>query len=284
MSTPHRLTGLSAIAARYDAVLCDVWGVLHNGVAAHHGVVDALRRFQDHGPVVLVTNAPRPSGPIVQQLAELGIPRDAYTDIVSSGDVVRAHLINTNAQRAYHIGPERDLPIYEGTEVVLVDHPAEAEAIVIAGMRDDDNEKVEEYREELTAVRDSARPVICANPDIIVERGGELIPCAGALAQLLEQLGGTVEHLGKPWPPIYARAIAAANAATDGVSRVLSIGDAFATDIIGANQNSFDALLITGGIHAAEFGHVAEPDAALVAGRLASESLEAHYFAPRLVW
>lgn len=278
------IAGLSAIADDYDALLCDVWGVLHNGVRAHPGAAEALARFRDRGPVVLVTNAPRPSGPVVEQLEFLGIPRDAYDAIVSSGDVVRAHLLERGVGRVYHIGMDRDLPLYEGTAIRAVDAPEEAEMVVIAGPRDDGNGPAEAYREEMARIVALGLPVACANPDIVVERGGELLLCAGALAQLAEELGGTVLQFGKPHAPIYERALGEVRARAPGARRALVVGDGLPTDITGANRHGFDALFITDGIHADELGVRGEPDPARVAARLAAEKLEAAHFATRLTW
>jgi len=278
------INGLSAIADDYDALLCDVWGVLHNGVRAHPGAAEALSRFRAIGPVVLMTNAPRPSGPVVEQLEALGIARDAYDAIVSSGDVVRAHLMDTAVRRVWHIGMDRDLPLYEGLDITLADTPAAAEIVVLAGLRDDGAETAEDYREELSGLVALGLPMACANPDIVVERGGELLPCAGALALLAEELGGTVLQFGKPHAPIYERALQEVRQRAPSARRALVVGDGLPTDITGANRQGFDALFITDGIHAEEIGVRGAPDPARVAARLAAEELTAAHFAPRLTW
>jgi len=282
---PHEpITGLSAIAAGYDALLCDVWGVLHNGVRAHEGAAEALSRFRTHGPVILITNAPRPSGPVVEQLDSFGIPREAYDAIVSSGDVVRAWLVGEGVRRVYHIGMERDLPLYEGTDIVVVDAPEEAELAVIAGPRDDMRESAEDYRDELSRLVALGLRLACANPDIVVERGGVLLPCAGALGLLAEELGGTVLQFGKPHAPIYEKALGEVRKRAPEARRALVVGDGLPTDITGANRHGFDALFITDGIHAEEVGVRGAPDPVRVAALLEARALMARHVATRLVW
>lgn len=278
------IPGLSAIAAAYDALLCDVWGVLHNGVAVHEGAAEALARFRAHGPVVLVTNAPRPSATVVAQLNSFGVPREAYDAIVSSGDVVRAFLLRQDYRRVYHIGMDRDLPLYGDTDIAVVERPEEAEIVVIAGPRDDLNETAEDYREELTRLVSLGLPLTCANPDIVVERGGTLLPCAGAIALLAEELGGDVLQFGKPHAPIYEVALGEVRKRAPDAKRALVVGDGLPTDITGANRHGFDALFITDGIHAEEVGERGTPDPVRVAALLEARQLMAKHVATRLVW
>ena len=281
---PQRLAGLSHIAERYDALLVDVWGVLHDGVNAHPGASEAMLRFRGRGPVVLMTNAPRPSPPVVDQLAEIGVPRDAFDAIVSSGDVVRASLVERGFEAVYHLGPDRDLPLYEGTGMRLTDRAEDAEAIVCAGLRNDDEDTPEDYRGQLADMVALGTPFVCANPDVIVERGGTMVYCAGALAAIYEEEGGRAEQFGKPHPPIYDAARRLIEERSPGAKRILIVGDGLATDITGANAQGVDALFVTGGIHAQEFGDTDAPDAEKVAAKLRAEGLTAAYFAPRLVW
>lgn len=280
---PQLLTGLSAIADDYDAVLCDVWGVLHNGLAAHTGAPDALRRFQARGPVVLMTNAPRPSTPVIAHLASLGIT-DGWDAIVSSGDVVRRLLIEDGVRSVYHIGHARDLPLYEGTGITVVETGERADMIVLAGLRDDDTETPEDYRDEMAALAASGMPALCANPDVVVERGEQLLYCAGALAKMLEDLGRPVVQVGKPHAPIYRVAMAEVHARAPDARRVLVIGDGLPTDIRGAVNEGIDALFITDGIHQAEVGTPGSPDPGKVTARLMADGLDVPYYAPRLVW
>ena len=280
---PHALPGLSAIADDYDAILCDVWGVLHDGVSAHPAASDALSRFRAGGTVVLMTNAPRPSDVVRRHLAQLGAGQDAYDGILSSGDVVIRTLAQKAARKIKHIGPDRDLGLYS-LEMTLVEDVAEADAVVIAGLRDDTVETPDDYRDEMAEIAASGTPVLCANPDIVVERGEELVWCAGALAKLVEESGRDVVWIGKPYRPAYDAARARIAEHAPDAARILVIGDGLPTDVRGAANEGYDCLFLTDGIHAAEVGGTGTPDPAMVADRLAQDGLDARYFAPRLIW
>jgi HAD superfamily hydrolase (TIGR01459 family) len=280
---PKQITGLNEIAGDYRALFCDVWGVLHNGVRAFPGTIDALSNYRREtgGTVVLVTNAPRPATAIADQLAAFGVPDDAYDSIVTSGDVTRAAVAARPGARVYHLGPERDLGYYDGLEVTLVG-AADAELISCTGLFDDTTETPEDYREQLSDFAGRGLPMVCANPDIVVERGDELVFCAGALARLYEELGGGVTLSGKPHPPIYEAAMA--NAGLSDRSQALAVGDGLPTDVRGACNAGIDVLFITGGIHSEDFGPVLEPDPEKVRARLAAEGLTARAFMPVLAW
>jgi HAD superfamily hydrolase (TIGR01459 family) len=284
MTAPRRITGLSEIAARYDVILSDVWGVIHNGRESFPEATGALARFQtERGPVVLISNAPRPHPPIVEQLAGLGVPRAAWSRLVTSGDATRALLAPRAPGPVWALGPERDAILYEGLGLALAE-PSDAAFICVTGPYDDDTETAEDYRARLTAARDRGLVLICANPDLVVQKGDRLIPCAGALAQLYAGLGGQVEMAGNPHAPIYDLSLAAAaEVRGDAVdrARVLCVGDGLATDVTGANAQGLDVLLITTGIHGAEFeGASAEA----IGGRLAERGLSANWTMPDLVW
>ncbi|WP_417666641.1 TIGR01459 family HAD-type hydrolase [Roseibium sp.] len=287
-STPLLVPGLRTLAPEYKGILCDVWGVLHNGIAAFEQAHQALATYRKEtgGKVVLITNAPRPHQPIREQLADLGVPIEAYDDIVTSGDVTREQLSANAGSHLYHIGPERDLSLYDGTGVVLSSEQ-EASIISCTGLFDDETETPEDYRDQLSAMAQRRLTMICANPDIVVERGDRLIWCAGALARLYEDLGGTVAISGKPHAPIYKAAVErlrALHGAPVDDADVLCIGDGLPTDIRGADSQALDVLFITGGIHATDFGPVDAPDEALIRRRLAEEGLQARAAVPRLVW
>ena len=191
------------LAAGYDAVLSDVWGVIHNGVVATPEPCDALMRFRAKGgTVALITNAPRPGAVVTRFLDKLNVPREAYDTIVSSGDVTRAVIAKRSGKNVFHIGPERDLGIFEGLDLRFV--PLEqADYVVCTGLTDDETETPESYRALLTKVRERKLFMICGNPDLVVERGDKLVYCAGAVADLYGELGGEVLYAGKPHPPIY---------------------------------------------------------------------------------
>jgi HAD superfamily hydrolase (TIGR01459 family) len=267
------ISGLSEIAGRYDVLLCDVWGVVHNGRESFPAACEALIQFQRrHGRVVLISNAPRPSKAIFGQLDDFGVPRQAWTDFVTSGDATRRLLAERAPGPAWAIGPERDGPLYEGLGLRFAG-PEDAAFIVCTGLIDDTVETAEDYRQALAAAARRRLTMICANPDRVVQRGVQLIYCAGALADVYAELGGEVVMAGKPCAPIYDLALA--DAADR--SRVLCVGDGIATDIAGANAQGLDCLFVLGGIHGAEAGEGA-------AVLLAREGAHAAYAAPALVW
>ncbi|MEO9526341.1 TIGR01459 family HAD-type hydrolase [Roseibium sp.] len=289
VSAPLLVDGLNALAPSYKGILCDVWGVLHNGVTAFEGAHKALRTYREEtgGKVVLITNAPRPAKQVGEMLASLGVPGEAYDDIVTSGDVTREVLVAQGSKTLLHIGPNRDQPLYWDLEATFTSNDDEAEAISCTGLVDDESETPDDYRERLQKLADRGLQMICANPDIVVERGDRLIWCAGALARLYEDLGGKVSILGKPHAPIYTAAMQRlAKLSGEDVARedVLAIGDGLPTDIRGAVSQDIDVLFITAGIHASDFGPSDTPDENLIRRRLAEEGLRARAALPRLWW
>ncbi|MFC7399376.1 TIGR01459 family HAD-type hydrolase [Chelatococcus sp. GCM10030263] len=262
------IAGLSSIADRYDVILCDIWGVLHDGIRAFPETGEALSRFRAQGgTVVLVSNAPRPGSDVLPLLDQLGARRDAYDDIVTSGDVTRRSITARPGEPLFHLGPERDEPLFGGLDCRRVPLE-EARYVVLTGLFDDDHETPEDYHDRLEAMRARKLPMICANPDLVVERGHRLVYCAGALAALYEARGGEVTYAGKPHRPIYEAALARAAAARQrpvDEARTLAIGDAIRTDITGARGVGLDALFVTRGIHAREFAdaHGAHDEMAL---------------------
>jgi HAD superfamily hydrolase (TIGR01459 family) len=257
LSRPLLVGGLQPLADRYDLILCDVWGVLHNGVKAYAGASDALTRFRAKGGrVVLVSNAPRPGASVGTQLDGFQVPRTAYDAIVTSGDLTRLAIQERIEKVVHHIGPPRDMPIYDGLNVRFgsID---EADYVVCSGFDNDEEETVEDYRPQLEAMRRRNLLMVCANPDLIVERGHMILPCAGTIALAYEEMGGEVFYAGKPHAPVYERALAvAAELSGHSISkeRVLAVGDAIRTDIAGAVGFGIDALMIARGIHAEELG------------------------------
>lgn len=278
----RRVAGLEELVGRYDALLCDVWGVLHNGVAAFPDAVDALLRFRRAGGVVvLITNAPRPSPSVRAQLARLGVPDEAYDGIVTSGDVTRSVLSAHAGAKLLHVGPDRDLPLYEGLDLVRASEE-EAELVSCTGLVDDTVESPQDYRPLFTWLVARKLTMVCANPDLVVERGGKLVYCAGALAGLYAELGGDTLVIGKPHAPIYDAA--KREIAEHGGRRILAVGDGLPTDIRGAVRNGIPALFVTGGIHAADFGPPGEPALDRIAARLAAEDLRVEAYIPALAW
>lgn len=260
------LPRFSEIADRYDLILCDVWGVLHDGRVGHRAAGEALvafRTLEGVRPrrVILVSNAPRPWSGVQKILDGYGVPREAYDAILTSGDLTHDLLAQRPGARIHHLGPERDAPIFEGLDVKLVG-PDDAERVVCTGLFDDTCETADDYRDVLAAFRARGVPMICANPDLVVERDKQLIPCAGLIAAAYEEIGGAVVYAGKPYRPIFDAALEKAAAldrgARPGTARVLMVGDALRTDIAGAAGAGIPSLLIARGIHAEELGVTAE--------------------------
>ena len=244
-------------------MLCDAWGVIHNGVELFPGAAEAMTRFREaRGPIIILTNAPRPSSIIPAQLDRLGLPRDAYDAIVTSGDATRAEIERRLPAPAFRIGPAKDDPLFEGLDIDFVSLE-EAKFIICTGLENDQREEPEQYRDLLAAAAARDLPMICANPDIIVNWGGRMIWCAGALAEIYAGLGGGVVYGGKPHAPIYRIAMTAIEKACGkpvAKSRVLAVGDGIKTDIAGANGEGVDALFVAGGggIYAGEADALSE--------------------------
>jgi HAD superfamily hydrolase (TIGR01459 family) len=282
------IDGLSALAGRYDALLCDVWGVIHNGRESFPAACQALARWRaEVGPVILISNSPRPSREVAIQLMSLGVPRAAGSELITSGDVTRRLLAERAPGPAYRIGPDRDLPLYDGLGLSFAPL-GEAAFIACTGPVDDDVETPEDYRALLTEAAARRLPMICANPDKVVQKGERLIYCGGALAELYQTLGGEAVMAGKPYAPIYDAALAkAAELAGAGLARrrVLAVGDGIATDIAGANAQGLDALFVAGGIHGAEAaGPGGRLDPVVAEALLAASGARAEYAIAALVW
>ena len=268
-AAPGLVAGLAELAPAYRGLLCDVWGVVHDGAKAHTSTTEALMSFRDGGgTVVLITNAPRPKADVVRQLDGLGVPRAAYDDVITSGDAARHLLQARPGVKLYHVGPERDLPIYFGLPVKFADE-ADCELVSCTGLFDDENETPQDYDESFADWQARGVPMLCVNPDIVVERGGETI------------------IVGKPYAPIYDTALSRFQEIAGSAvpkAAVLAIGDGIDTDIRGAFGQGIDVLFVTGGIHAAVFGPRESPDLAKVHAFLATAGLGARALTTRLVW
>ena len=255
---PDFIEHFEPLAQNYDVLLCDVWGVIHNGVAAFAPACDTLLHFRERGgTAILITNAPRPGASVARILDRLAVPRQAYDAITSSGDTTRGIVESRRGQSVFHLGPQRDVPIFAGLDLTFAPLDT-ADYVVCSGLFDDTVETPETYRDMLAAMRARSLFMVCANPDIMVERGDTLVYCAGALADAYVALGGDVLYCGKPHPPIYQAALAAAatarGAAAVPLKRVLAIGDSVRTDLKGASALGIDSLFVTSGIHAEEYG------------------------------
>jgi HAD superfamily hydrolase (TIGR01459 family) len=287
MLAPTLTDHFSTLAPRYDAVLCDVWGVVHNGVAAYADACDALACFRaGGGTVILISNAPRPREWVFRSLDRLSVPREAYDGLVTSGDVTRAFLTGHPGETVFLIGPERDHTIFDGLPVTLGALEA-ADYCVCTGLYEDERETPDNYGDILACMRARNLFMVCANPDLVVERGDKLVYCAGAIADRYAHLGGEVLYAGKPHPPIYEEAfalIAAARGATVPRARVLAIGDSVRTDLTGATRVGIDCLFVTAGIHAEELGGRHAPDPGALAVIFADAEAAPVAVMHRLVW
>jgi HAD superfamily hydrolase (TIGR01459 family) len=287
LALPTFTEHFEALAPRYDVVLCDVWGVVHNSIVAVPSACEALARFRAQGgTVVLITNAPRPGGVVLHQLEQLKVARDVYDGIVSSGDVTRGIIAGRPGERTFHIGPDRDLGIFAELEVRFGSAET-ADYVVCTGLFDDDDEAPEDYRPLLTTLRARNLFMICANPDLVVERGDRLIYCAGALADLYHSLGGEVLYAGKPHRPIYDDALTLAAKQRGhrvALDRTLAIGDSVRTDLKGAATLGVDCLFVTAGIHAEELGARDQPDAGALSAIFAAAGATPKAVMRQLAW
>ncbi len=290
------LRSLADLSGRYDAVFCDLWGCLHNGKTAFPAAVAALQGFRaTGGKVVLLTNSPRPKSSVIKQLDGMNVPRDAWDLIATSGDAAQMGMLSgAVGRKVHHIGAPKDetfftdfaddLAGYAATQPPITRVPLkEAEGIVCTGLFDDQTETPDDYRAALLLGKTLGLPMLCANPDIVVDMGDKRLYCAGALAQMYEQMGGTALYFGKPHPPIYdlARRRLAESGVTD--PQILCIGDGIRTDIQGGIGEGLDTLFITGGLEAERFGpDIEAPEAGLLLPWLEGEQLSPTYAMGRL--
>ncbi len=249
---------LADFSGSHDLLLCDIWGVIHNGLVHHAPAVDALRRFRRAGgTIILITNAPAPRAQVRRRLDRLDVPRDAYDGIATSGDVTIEMLIGAGCPPVFNIGPQGEIALYEaagrlGPRVPKLVRIEEAELAICVGL-DETGDEPADYDDQLRRLLARKLDLVCANPDIVVEVGDTLVYCAGAIAERYTAIGGSVIQAGKPHSPIYAMALAMAEAIRGPIARerVLAIGDAMHTDMRGAADQGIASLLITSGIHRA---------------------------------
>jgi len=267
MTTLRFAERLRDLTGHVDVVLSDIWGVVHNGLESFPEACEALHTYRSRGgTVILITNAPRPADSVQRQLRKLGVADETYDAIVSSGDLTRLYVAEHPGRKMFWLGPERDNSIYRGLDATIAPLE-EADYIVCTGLYDDETETAEDYRGMMLKARERKLTLVCANPDIVVERGDRLIYCAGAIAELYRELGGEVIFYGKPHRPIYERAMALAGERQGHQidrRRVLAIGDSVRTDLTGAREFGIDCLFVTRGIHAEEFEGLDQLDPASV--------------------
>lgn len=284
------INALAEVSADYDVLFCDLWGCLHNGVAAYPAAVAALRQFRaTGGQVVLLTNAPRPWKYVAAQLDRMGVPKDAWDVIVSSGDAAQdAMFSGAVGRKVWAIAMEKDEGFFTDIPAEHQNAPAiqrvpldQAEGIVCCGLFDDETETPEDYRNWLTDAQARGLKLLCANPDLIVDLGEKRLYCAGALAEFYEDLGGTSLYFGKPHAPIYDLARKRLGLAAD--ARILAIGDGIPTDVPGARMQGIDALFVSGGLAFDQFGDdIENPEAAMLDEWLSMRSEDPKYAIGRL--
>ena len=285
------LSGIAEIAERYDGLLLDLWGVLHDGKAPFPSVIDCLTRLKGAGKhLVVLSNAPRRAELVEARVSEIGIPRTLYDRLMSSGEETWQHLKQRGepfyaalGRVCYHIGPKRDDGALAGLDLRRVEDIGAAEFILNTGPWEW-NATVAMYEPLLQAARARDLPMVCANPDLVVVHGGDTVICAGSLAARYEAIGGRVAWNGKPFQPIYRTCFNLLEIADP--RRILAVGDSLRTDIAGANGAGIDSLLILGGIHGEELGVSpgVEPDAARLAAAVAAQGQRPTYAMAHFVW
>jgi HAD superfamily hydrolase (TIGR01459 family) len=267
------IQSLNELSHGYEAIYCDLWGCLHNGVSPFPAAVLALERFRDAGGLILLlTNSPRPKAAVISQLDDIGVARDLYHEVASSGDSARFALASgAYGQKVYHLGPERDLSFFDPADEPGLDGLSaiervpldQADSIVCTGLFDDSTETPQDYRATFLAAKNRNLKMLCANPDVMVDKGDTRIYCAGALAAAFGDMGGEVHYFGKPHAPIYDLARNRLTELTGIVideKRILCIGDGINTDIRGGIAENLDTLFISGGLAATETGTGTRPD------------------------
>ena len=286
MTKTKILISFSAVAPNYDLILCDVWGVIHNGRRAFDAACEALVKFREGGGrVVLITNAPVPKARVIRYFDPLGVPQAAWDDCASSGDATR-HILEAQAEKSYWVygadgGEEHDKFLYQGLPNPRAAGP-DADLMLCIGLRDQLNDHPEDYRGELREIVQAGPTMVCANPDIQVRVGDQLMWCAGALARIYEEEGGKVIYPGKPHAAIYSLALekAAAFGPLPQRERILAIGDGPVTDMAGANREGLDCLYVGTGLsnqHSDDF-------AADVGSLMRENGVEATYAMVELAW
>ena len=273
------IVGLGQVADHYEALLGDIWGVIHTGQVPFVDAIEALERFHtERGPIVLISNSPRPSIAIPAQFDEIGVPHTFYDAIATSGDATIDDLARRAPGPAFKLGPERDDRLYADLDLNFTELE-KAKFITCTGLFDDENETPDDYTDLLGEARELGLPLVCANPDIRVKRGDKMIYCGGALAQSYEDMGGEVIYAGKPHKPIYrlSRAWLKEIAGYEiDKSKVLAIGDNIHTDLLGAQNEGYDCLFVADGVH--------ENNAGAVKDLLRKHGINVKYMLPSLAW
>lgn len=285
------LGGLSAVADRYDGFILDLWGVLHDGVRPYPGAVNTLLQLKRQGKrAIILSNGPRRAASLVRRTGEIGITPDLYEALHSSGEETwrllrerRDPVIAALGRRVFPLIPERDRDLLDGLDLATAESPAAADFLLATGLANA-AETVAAYELALAAGAANGRPLLCANPDLEVVRGGVREYCAGALAARYEALGGPVLYVGKPHPAVYRTCLAQLGSVAR--SRILAVGDSLRTDVAGAVGIGVDSLLVLGGIHAEELAGTTDsrPDPANLAAACAKAAQWPTYAVPAFTW
>ena len=243
---------ITEIISKYKVILCDVWGVLHNGKDLFENAVESLLKYSKSGGyIVLITNAPRPSIDVIKQLNQMGLNKNCYNLIVSSGDVTRFWLQSLNKTSLYHLGPERDKSIFLDLDINL-SNSKNCQSVLCTGLYNDETDILDDYNDLMNLFLSKKIVMHCANPDLTVIRGDKTILCAGSLAEYYANKGGQVKYFGKPFEYIYEFAIKEVNKNNNfkvKKSEILAIGDGLKTDILGAGNFGIDSFFIINGVH-----------------------------------
>jgi len=243
---------ITEIISKYKVILCDVWGVLHNGKDLFENAVESLLKYSKSGGyIVLITNAPRPSIDVIKQLNQMGLNKNCYNLIVSSGDVTRFWLQSLNKTLLYHLGPERDKSIFLDLDINF-SNSKNCQSVLCTGLYNDETDVLDDYNDLLNLFLSKKIVMHCTNPDLTVIRGDKTILCAGSLAEYYANKGGQVKYFGKPFEYIYEFAIKEVNKNNNfkvKKSEILAIGDGLKTDILGAGNFGIDSFFIINGVH-----------------------------------
>lgn len=292
MAAIQQLSGIRSVIDRYDGFILDLWGVLHDGETAYPGVPDCLDAMKDAGKTLcLLSNAPRRTDGVIAKLAGMGLGRERYHHVMTSGEATYEALRDRSdpwyarlGRRLYHIGPERDTDVFEGLGYSLAATPEEADVVLNTGILVF-GETLADYQPQLDACLRARLPMICANPDLIVMVGPQMVICAGTLAARYAEMGGDVIQHGKPYASVYDRCLSLMGIADKG--RILAVGDSLRTDVAGANAAGLDVALVTSGIHQEELGNApwgAPVDAGTLQALASAAGHQPTYAIPSLRW
>ena len=287
----EHLQHFQPLAERYDGFVLDLWGVIHDGVNAFPHAVETLGHMRAAGKrALLLSNVPRPNEAVRTMMRRMGIADDLYTDILTSGQAVRGNLIDPPdawwsglGTRFFHLGPERDRPVFDGLPLTEVKHPSEAQFVINTGPDDHRNPSdMAEFEEVLQDCAKARLKMICGNPDLVVIRGGVRVLCAGSLAVRYKELGGDVRSLGKPEPDVYHPVLKQMGLPKE---RVLAVGDSLRTDIKGASGVGIASCWVLDGIHGEELSDGKGGfDATKTEAAAAAAGLDPVATLPRFVW